>query len=258
MEVDHVRAGARRRLPFAYHVAAWILRPLMFATTRRDWSGVDNMPDGGFIACPNHLSYADPVTIAHYLYDTGHPPYYLAKEAMFRAPFVGWIFRGAEQIPVYRNTGHAADAFRAAVAAVHEGKCVAIYPDGTLTRDPDLWPMLGKTGAARVALTTRAPVVPIAQWGPQEILAPYGKRPKLFPRTMIHVKAGAPVDLSDLYGHPQDSATLREATDRIVDAIVVQLEDLRGEKAPVERFDSRREGLPTTGNFRRARRRNRA
>jgi len=68
-------------------------------------------------------------------------------------------------------------AFRAAVAAVQEGKCVVVYPEGTITRDPGLWPMVGKTGAARIALSTSAPVVPVAQWGPQHILAPYAARP---------------------------------------------------------------------------------
>jgi 1-acyl-sn-glycerol-3-phosphate acyltransferase len=62
------------------------------------------------------------------------------------------------------------------------GACVIVYPEGTATRDPDLWPMVGKTGAARLALTTGAPVISIAHWGAQDIL-PYGsKKPKLWPR----------------------------------------------------------------------------
>jgi 1-acyl-sn-glycerol-3-phosphate acyltransferase len=150
---------------------------------------------------------------------------------------------------VYRNTGRAADAFRAAVGAVESGKCVGVYPEGTLTRDPGLWPMVGKTGAARIALTTRCPVIPVAQWGPQEILAPYSKRPHLFPRKTMHVLAGPPVDLSDLHDHPLDAAVLREATARIMAAITALLVELRGEPAPAERFDSRKHGLPETGNF---------
>jgi 1-acyl-sn-glycerol-3-phosphate acyltransferase len=103
-------------------------------------------------------------------------------------------------------------------------------------------------GAARIALATRCPVIPVAQWGPQEVLAPYAKWPKLFPRRTMHLRAGPPVELSDLYDQPVTGALLREATDRIMAAITVELETIRGERAPVERFDSREHGLPDTGN----------
>ena len=242
--------SGRHPLPFAYRLAVAIVRPLMLLLTKRDWRGWEHFPaSGGFVVAPNHVSHVDPLAFAHYLYDSGHPPYFLGKEAVFRVPVVGAILRGAQQIPVYRNTGRAADAFRAAVEAVESGKCVGVYPEGTLTRDPGLWPMVGKTGAARIALTTRCPVIPVAQWGPHEILAPYSKRPHLFPRKTMHVLAGPPVDLSDLHDHPLDAAVLREATARIMAAITALLVELRGEPAPAERFDSRKHGLPETGNF---------
>src|SRR5262245_45348105 len=212
-----VTASGRRKLPFAYRFAVAVLRPVFLVLTKRDWKGAQNLPaTGGFVVAPNHLSHLDPIVCAHYLYDNGRAPFFLGKEGVFRVPVVGAILRGAEQIPVYRNTGQAADAFRAAVAAVNDGKCVVVYPEGTLTRDPDLWPMVGKTGAARIALSTRCPVVPVAQWGPEAILAPYSKRPHLFPRKTMHVSAGPPVDLSDLYDKPVTGALLREATDRIM------------------------------------------
>jgi 1-acyl-sn-glycerol-3-phosphate acyltransferase len=224
-------------LPFAYRLAVWIVRPLLMLLTKRDWRGWEHFPrTGGFVVAPNHLSHLDPLTFAHFVFDSGHTPYFLGKEAVFRVPVVGAIVRGAQQIPVYRNSGHAAEAFRAAVAAVEAGKCVGVYPEGTLTRDPDLWPMVGKTGAARIALTTHCPVVPVAQWGPQEVLAPYSKRLRLFPRTTMHVLAGPPVALDDLYDRPLDAAVLREATERIMAAITGLLEELRGELAPAERF----------------------
>jgi 1-acyl-sn-glycerol-3-phosphate acyltransferase len=245
-----------RRLPFAYRVVVAIVRPLLMLLTKRDWQGAENLPrTGGFVVCPNHLSYVEPLTFAHFMYDNGREVYYLAKESVFRIPVVGALVRGAQQIPVYRNSGQAAEAFRAAVAAIQDqGKCVGVYPEGTLTRDPDLWPMVGKTGAARIALMTRCPVIPVAQWGPQEILAPYSKRVRLFPRKTMHVRAGRPVDLEDLYDKPVTATVLRQASDRIMTAITAELEVLRAEKAPAERFDSRKHGLPTTGNFHRPRR----
>jgi 1-acyl-sn-glycerol-3-phosphate acyltransferase len=228
----------------------WILKPLLMVLTKRDWRGAEHFPaSGGFVVTPNHISHFDPLAFAHFMYDSGRPAFFLGKDSVFRVPVVGAILRGAQQIPVYRNTGRAVDAYRAAVAAVEQGKCVGVYPEATLTRDPGLWPMVGKTGAARIALATRCPVVPVAQWGPQEMLAPYSKRPHLLPRKTMHMLAGPPVDLSDLYDRPQTAEVLREATGRIMAAITTQLEQLRGEPAPATRFDARAEGLPPTGNF---------
>jgi 1-acyl-sn-glycerol-3-phosphate acyltransferase len=102
---------------------------------------------------------------------------------------------------------------------------------------------------------TRCPVIPVAQWGPQEIQKPYGKSLHLFPLKTMRMLAGPPVDLSDLYDLAQDSATMKEATSRILDAITAQLETIRGEKAPAVRFDSRSAGVPETGNPKRVRNR---
>lgn len=226
-----------------------VIRPVMMLMTRRDWSGAENFPSsGGFVVCPNHISYADVFAFAHFLYDNGHPPFFLAKTEVFKIPVIGRLVTAAQQIEVQRGTSHAAEAFSYAVAALEDGKCVPIFPEGTLTRDPAMWPMTAKTGAARVALTTRCPVIPVAQWGPQEILAPYARKVHLFPRKTMRMIAGPPVDLSDLYDLPMSAAILREGTDRILDAITRQLETIRGEPAPATRFDSRTAGIAETGD----------
>ena len=240
-----------RNLNPAYKFAAVVVRPVVRRVTKQDWSGHEHIPaEGGFVLCVNHISYADVFGFAHFAFDSGREPYLLGKESVFRIPVGGRILAKAGMIPVYRETGQAADAFRAAVAAVQEGKCVAIYPEGTLTRDPDLWPMEGKTGAARVALETRCPVIPVAQWGAQEILGRYEKKLRLFPRKTMRLRAGPPVDLSDLYDEPMSGPVLREATARIMAAITRELEVLRGEPAPKTRFDARAAGLPPIGRFR--------
>jgi len=151
--------------------------------------------------------------------------------------------RGTGQIPVYRETTDALSAFRAAIDAVERGECVAFYPEGTITRDPDLWPMTGKIGAARVALETRCPVIPVAQWGANELLPPYAKKPNLRPRKTHHVLAGPPVDLSRFYGKEMTPELLKEATEVIMAAITRQLEEIRGEKAPETPYDPRRERI---------------
>lgn len=248
--------NGRQDLPPAYRLAVLLVRPALQALTRRVWRGAEHLPaTGGFVVAVNHISHLDPFVFAHFLYDHGHPPYFLAKESVFRLPVAGAILRGARQIPVYRNTGHAAEAFSAAVAAVEEGRCVAVYPEGTITRDPDLWPMAGKTGAARVALATGCPVIPVAQWGAHHMLPPYERLPRLLPPKHVHVAAGPPVPLDDLRGRPVDSALLRQASDRVLDGITAVLEDIRGEQAPRPRFDARVHGLPSTGDFRKDRRR---
>lgn len=244
--------GARKRdkVPAAYLFFVAVLRPSLMALTKRDWHGWEHLPtEGGFVISPNHLSEVDPLTFAHFVYDSGRPPRFLAKEPLFRLPVIGRLLAAADQIPVYRATSEAASAYRRAVQAVREGKCVAIFPEGSLTRDPDLWPMRGKTGAARVALETRCPVIPVAQWGPQELLARYGRRPRLFPRKTMHITAGPPVDLSDLYGKPITGEVLRQATERIMAAITTELEKLRGAAAPAERFDPKKAGLSETGRY---------
>jgi 1-acyl-sn-glycerol-3-phosphate acyltransferase len=239
---------ARRYAP-AYRLAAAIAKPPLLAFTRRRWQGADHLRrDGGFVVAANHLSYVDPLTLAHFLYDNGIPPRFLGKEAVFRIPVLGRIVTAARQIPVYRESADAGRALSAAVAAVEEGDCVVVYPEATLTRDPDLWPMVGKTGAARIALTTGCPVVPVAQWGPQEIMAPYVRRPRLLPRTTVHVLAGPPVDLSEYAGRPLDAVTLRAATDTILDAVALLLGRLRGEQPPEHRWDPREHDQPRIGD----------
>ena len=243
-----------RSIGFWYRLAVVILRPLLMVLTRRDWRGAENLPaEGGFVVATNHVSHVDPLTFAHFLYDNGKLPRFLGKEGLFRLFFVGQVLRGAKQIPVYRESADASRAFSAAVAAVRAGECVGIYPEATLTRDPDLWPMVGKTGAARVALETGAPVIPIAQWGPQQLLPPYAKKPHLLPRPTMHVWAGPPVDLDDVRDRPVDAVLLREVTERIMAAITSLLEEIRQEEAPAVRYDPRAEGLPVTGNPRRRR-----
>lgn len=226
----------------AYRVVARIVRPLLFAMVRYDWDrGEENLPrEGGFIAAANHATEFDALTLAHYLFDKGFEPRILAKRALFDVPVVGAAVRATRMIPVDRGTSAAARSLEDAGKQLGGGACVAILPEGTLTRDPDLWPMVGKTGLARMALTSRLPVVPVAQWGAHKILARYGRLLRPFPRKKVTLVAGPPVDLSDLYDRPLDAAVLREATERVMDAITVQLAEIRGETPPTERFDLRR------------------
>jgi 1-acyl-sn-glycerol-3-phosphate acyltransferase len=211
-----------------------VLRPL----TRRDWRAQEKVPQtGGVIFVVNHISNADPLALGQFLAFSGRWPRFLAKESLFRVPVMGRIIRACGQIPVQRQSARSADALQAAVEAVDQGRAVVIYPEGTITRDPDLWPMAGKTGAARIALRTGCPVIPIGQWGAQELM--YGPRihfPKLLPRKTLRLLVGDPVDLDDLRDEPLSAATLAAATDRIMDAITALVAELRQQPPPPERF----------------------
>lgn len=239
----------RQRRGWAWAFAVAIIKPLLLLFTKRRWvDGHKLPPEGGCVVVGNHISHLDPFTFAHFVYDHGRLPRYLAKAAVFDVPFVGLVVRKAGQIPVYRLTADASLAFRAAVDAVQQGECVAVYPEGTITRDPNLWPMTGKTGAARIALSTGAPVIPVAQWGANHILPPYAVKPHLVPRKTISMKAGDPVDLDDLRDRPLTPEVLRAATDRIMDALTAELAELRGEQPPAVRFDPRKAGVREIGN----------
>lgn len=232
---------SRRGLGTSYRIAAGVLRPTIRLVTSHEWSGAEHLPDsGGFVVCSNHISDSDPIALAHFLFDNDHPPYFLAKSALFTVPVVGRVIRGAGQIPVYRDGPQAVQAFAPAVEAVRSGKCVAIYPEGTVSRDPKLWPMTGKTGAARVALETGCPVIPVAQWGAQALLPYHSFVPRLFPRKKMRVVAGPPVDLDDLRARELDGPVLREATARIMADITRLLVPLRpGEEPPESPYDRR-------------------
>jgi 1-acyl-sn-glycerol-3-phosphate acyltransferase len=210
----------------------------MMLFTKRDWKGAEKLEsDGaGIIVVTNHISWFDPLTIALILWNSDRPPRFLAKESVFRVPVMGAVITSAGQIKVYRETANAVDAVRDAIAAVEAGECVVVYPEGTITRDPDLWPMEGKTGAARIALATGRPVFPVAMWGPQEVMRPYRKEFRIFPRKTMRVRVGDPVDLSAFAGRELDADTLHAASDCIMDALTAELAVIRDEPAPSHRF----------------------
>ena len=166
---------------WAFTTAVALVKPTLLALTKREWhDGLKIPAAGGCVVAMNHLSHADPLTYAHFIYDHGRIVRYLAKQEVFEMPFVKTIAVNAGQIPVARLSGDASKSFDAAVEAVREGQLVAFYPEGTITRDPDLWPMRGKTGAARVALEHRLsgdPDRPVGRAGPAPAVRQAGPVP---------------------------------------------------------------------------------
>jgi 1-acyl-sn-glycerol-3-phosphate acyltransferase len=216
-------------------LAVNLLYPLTRLLFTVRWYGLDRIPkSGGAIVAVNHISYADPIVFGRFIWDAGRAPRYLAKASLFSAPFpIGRVMTGSGQIPVHRGAADAAEALQAAVDALRRGQLVLIYPEGTVTRDPDFWPMQAKTGIARLALMVpEAPVIPVGQWGAQNFLDFYRKRFRPLPRTRVSVSVGEPVQLAEFAGRPPSREVLQAMTERIMVAVRDEVATLRGEPAP--------------------------
>jgi len=246
-------AQAREPRPFVFRFLATIVVPLVAVLARIRVRPGDAMPpNGAYVLAPNHYTEIDPLVVAVAVWRLGRPPRFLAKESLFRVPVLGWALRSTGMVPVARSSSSASarQTLEASETLVREGRGVIVYPEGTLTRDPAMWPMRGKTGAVRLALEAGIPLIPMAHWGAQAVMARYGRKISLWPlRKPVTVAIGAPVDLSDLQGRHTSPAVLNEATTRLMDAITVLLEELRDEKAPAERWNPSAHGQRETGRL---------
>ena len=234
-----------------FRVFGFLLLPFMYFVARYVLHGTENVPkSGAFVLSPNHYSNIDPVVIGVGMWKVGRMPRYLAKASLFRVPVLGWMLRAAGQVPVERAGGdRTSDPLAAARAIADNGFAVVIYPEGSLTRDPNSWPMRGKFGAVRTALEADIPLIPAASWGAQEILPRYSKRISLFPRKTVHIRFGTPLDLSEFAGKTLDSATLAQATEKLMKEITALVAELRGENPPLERWDPSKHGQSEIGKF---------
>jgi len=242
---------SERSRPSIFWLFAAIALPLAGIITKFTFIGRDKMPrTGPIIITPNHFTNIDPVMVGVGVWYLGRAPRFLAKASIMRIPVLGWLLHLSGQIPVERGgSTRSSAALKAARELVNKGRSVIIYPEGSLTRDPDMWPMRGKSGAVRLALELDIPVIPIAHWGTQDIMARYSKKISMFPRKHITIKVGDPVDLSKFRGRELTSKALAEATSVVMDAITELLEDLRHEKAPAERWNPAEHNQSETGKF---------
>jgi 1-acyl-sn-glycerol-3-phosphate acyltransferase len=241
----------RSEKTFVFRMLAGLALPFMYFVARYPIEDGDKLPKtGAFVLAPNHYSEIDPMVIGTVVWRLNRAPRYLAKASLFKVPVLGWFLRHTGQVPVERaGSGRNSDPLGAARKIVSEGHAVIIYPEGSLTRDPDLWPMRGKTGAVRMALEAGIPLIPAAHWGTQLLMPRYGKKVSLFPRKTIHTKIGDPVDLSAFAGKKLDSATLTAATALLMRDITALLVDLRGEPAPAEPWDPSKHNQTEIGRF---------
>ncbi|MGV8851688.1 MAG: lysophospholipid acyltransferase family protein [Rhodoglobus sp.] len=236
----------------AFRVLAFLLLPAMTFLAKYKLHDVHNVPaQGAFVMSPNHYSNIDPVVIGVAMWKIGRMPRYMAKASLFKVPVLGWLMTKSGQVPVERalRTRNGGDPLKAARQISNQGLAVIVYPEGSLTREPNMWPMRGKAGAVRTALEAGIPLIPAASWGAQEILPRYAKRISIFPRKTVHIRFGSPVDLSEFEGRNLDSRMLAEATEKLMIAITELLEGLRGETAPKVRYNPADHGQSEVGRF---------
>lgn len=237
--------------PSVFWPLAAIVVPLVSLIAKVRIIGAEKVPrEGAFVLAPNHYSEFDPLIVALAVWRIGRAPRFMAKESLFRVPVLGWFLRKTGMIPVARTSSasSAKQTMAQSAALVEHGRGVIVYPEGTLTRDPDMWPMRGKTGAVRLALAGDIPVIPVATWGVQRILPRYGKLSFWPPRKRVQVRLGPPTDLAP-YRRPSGGAALIAATDAVMADISGLLGELRGENPPAERWNPAAHGQNETGRL---------
>lgn len=248
------RPSAEKRRPSMFWLLAGLILPLWSCMVRYRFTPASKLPSTGpFILSPNHYSEIDPVAMGAAIWHLGRLPRFMAKASLFKVPVIGWLLRASGQIPVQR-AGSArgatdSDPMGAASELIKHEAGVIVYPEGTLTRDPHLWPMRGKSGAVRLALETGIPLIPAAHWGTQELMPRYGKSIRPFPRKTIEVSIGSPLDLSEFRERGINQQTINEATALLMREITRLLSELRGEDPPAELWDPAKHDQSETGRF---------
>lgn len=211
-------------MELTYGFARTVLKPWLSTWFRWNIEGIGNIPRSGpALVAFNHIAYLDPLAAAYVIDKAKRIPRFLAKQELFEDKRIAWVLKGARQIPVRRGSSDAPMALDDALKALERGEIIVIFPEGTITRDPDLNPMEGKTGIARLAIQSGAPVVPCALWGTANIWPKgYGKRWR--PGQDICIRVGRGMDLSGRSDSPEG---WRGVAAEIMDEIALLLAGIR-------------------------------
>ena len=197
-------------MEIASPVAAGLLRMPFRYGLRWTTEGLERIPASGpVILASNHVSYLDPLVIGMAADRRHRRIRFLAKDELFRKQPLAGFLRAAGQIPVARGTSDAATSLDAAVGALHDGECVVVFPEGTISLD--LEPMAGKTGTARLAAASGIAVTPVGMWGAHRIMFK-GRKPDWRTGVAVSVVLGEPVAIA-----PDED--LQAATDRIMGGV---------------------------------------
>jgi len=181
--------------------------------------GIEKVPrQGPFLLVANHRSLADPPIVGWAVgHKVGRIIHFMAKEEMRRWPIIGWLAEGSGVFFVRRGEGDRS-AQRAALQLLAEGRPIAIFPEGTRSKDSTLGPP--KPGAALLAIRSGAPLLPVAITGTERLFPGHSRVPH---RTRVVVRIGPPFSLEHIPSGRIPRELLREGTDRIMHEIAALL-----------------------------------
>lgn len=215
-----------------YVLAKAIIKPFVATWLRFEIEGLENIPKRGpAIVAFNHIAYLDAFVSAYAVDKAGRRPRFLAKSELFADKRIAWIIKGAKQIEVRRGTRDAPMALDHALAALDEGEVIVIFPEGTITTNPDLKPMMARSGAARLALESGVPLIPAAMWGTQNIWTKGCRKHWWPPRQDVLARIGEPLQLAGQRSSPEAwravSAQLMDAISVLVASLMPAVPDTR-------------------------------
>jgi 1-acyl-sn-glycerol-3-phosphate acyltransferase len=197
------RAGVR--------VLAWII-----LGRRLRIDGMEHVPrSGAVLVIGNHVGTVEPALTGVFI--PRRDVYYMAKKELFRAPFLGWLFRQNHAFPVVRHTADRA-ALRSALAVLAEGHVLLVYPEGTRSWDGHLVGEI-QAGAGFIARHSGALVVPVASWGSERVIPRGAWIPR---RADVELRIGEPFHLP-LLGHDGRPLSSREAAAIMMERVIALL-----------------------------------
>jgi 1-acyl-sn-glycerol-3-phosphate acyltransferase len=228
-------APEKREYGKLYPVARAVLSPVFKGLWKVTTTGLDHVPaSGGAIFCPNHTSVIDsfflPLVLPRRITFVGKAEYMDSWKTKYIFPAIGMI-------PIDRGGGDAAErALNTAARVIEAGEYFGIYPEGTRARDGRLH--RGRTGAARLALRTGAPIIPVGITGTREIQPPDAKLPRPF--KSAEVRFGRPIEV----GRYVDRADDRLVPRQIIDEVMFEIRELTGQDYVDEYASKQAEGIP--------------
>lgn len=249
LKMPELRPG--KEITWQMWALAIFLGPLVRLLYKVEVKGLENLPKtGGYVLAANHVTTVDALAVAYMMFfKLKRAPHFLAKEGLFRTPIVGPVLLACGQIPVFRGGRNNQDPMEAAYKVLRAGHTIGIFPEGTLTREPNQWPMRGRTGTVRLALETGVPIIPLGQWGTEKIVDTYGTVFKPKPWHKVRMIIGKPMDVSSYKDKKVSTEDMSLMTEKIMTDITELVEQLRNEKAPAKRYSPSDHGLPDHGNF---------
>ena len=214
-----------------WRLGAPLVRPIERALFRIRVEGIENVPAAGpGVLAFNHLSVLDgPCLAIETSLRSRRVVRFLVAAELFRIFFFGWVMQCFDQIPIRRGQRDAT-ALQQAIATVRAGALAAIAPEGRVSDDPGRGLQRIRSGVARVAMPTGAPVIPVGIWGTQRRWPRAGLiRARLWRRETVAIVYGTPISALGDPAAPEMIDAFREELRVALDAAVARAKEIAGD-----------------------------